>query len=534
MASSSTLPRPTQPEPAGVTGPSRPRWWRAIIRLEPLAALVLAAAVFGAVQMATRHIIGIDGQYHVKVAALVREHGPRLHFPWLRFTLLNEAGYSDHHELLHLLQAPFTLLEGVLGQGEGLILAAKLSAWLFATLSFGYCYFILRRLGVRWPLAWLALMLAISPLFVWRHSMARAQSLSLLLLVAVLWAVFERRQRWLVPLGFIGAWLFDGSLLVVSVPLAALVARLLAERRLDWQPSFYLGAGVVLGWLLHPYFPNNVILTVFHLLPKLGLVAQEEVPTGTEWLRFSSTSFITRVGPSLVVMIAGMLPTLVRLWREEPPEYRSLTITLLAFLFLALVVRSQRIIEYFPAFAVLTAAFSWSFTPLPSVPAVAAYIKRWRPLLVGLVICTLALGLVVTVRQARRTAVGSPLPARQDTYREPALWLAANSPTGSLVFNIAWDDFPQLFFWNTHNVYVVGLDPTRMSLYDPELYRLWRSIGTGGETMPSVALRERFGASYVFSDFGRGRFLAVAALDPGLEEVFRSDKAVVFRVRAAP
>ena len=107
-------------------------------------------------------------------------------------------------------------------------------------------------------------------------------------------------------------------------------------------------------------------------------------------------------------------------------------------------------------------------------------------------------------------------------------------PPGSLVFNTDWDDFPQLFFWNSHNVYVVGLDPTYMSLYDPALYRLWRSIANGSVPNPSAPIRERFGAQYVLSDTveeQHKRFLAVAAEDPGLEEVFRSEKAAVLRVR---
>ena len=109
-----------------------------------------------------------------------------------------------------------------------------------------------------------------------------------------------------------------------------------------------------------------------------------------------------------------------------------------------------------------------------------------------------------------------------------------NSLPGSLVFNTDWDDFPQLFYYNTHNVYVVGLDATYMSLYDPTPFRLWRSISSGSQPNPSGPIRQRFGAEYVFTDLQHSRFLEMAAVDPGLEEVFRSPRAVVFRVRAAP
>jgi hypothetical protein len=494
-----------------------------LVRWEPVAALLLTGVVFAAVQAASPDIIGIDGQYHIKVAALVREQGPRIEFPWLRFTLLNEASYSDHHLLFHLLQAPFTFLD--------LRLAAKLSAVVFATFSFWGCYLFMARCGVCWPLAWLALLLAVSHTFLWRHSMARAQSLSVLLLIGALWLIFERRLRWLVPLGFAAAWLFDGSLLTLSAPLAALVASFLLHRRVDWRPFGYLALGMALGMLLHPYFPRNVLLASLHLLPKIGLAGQEQVPVGREWYPYSPLAFYSRVGPSLMVMTVGLVPLLTRLWRRERPDMPSLVLAFMALGFLTLVLRSQRIIEYYPVFAVLSAAWGWSFAQPPMPARMMALMARWRPALGLLAGLLLIVWLAWTVELARRDTVeNAGTNARLDSYREAALWLATNSPPRSLVFNTDWDDFPQLFFWNTHNVYVVGLDPTRMSLFDSELYRLWRSIAMGTFPNPSAVLHERFEAEYVFSDTRHAAFLWTAASDPGLEEVFRSPAAVVFKV----
>ena len=524
MAIGSSLPRPTKT----LLGASA---WRASARWEWLVALALPALVFSLVQSATGNIIGIDGYYHIKVAWLIREHGPRIAFPWLRFTILNEASYTDHHLLFHILQAPFTLLD--------LRLAAKVSAVVFATLGFWGCYLMMAASRVRWPFAWLALLLAVAHTFVWRHSMARPQSLALLLMVGVLWVMFERPasgRRWLLPLGFVSAWLFDGFILTLALPAAALVARLLLERRLDWRPLVYLALGTALGLLVHPYFPRDVVFAALHLFPKSGLGGGEQVSVGSEWSPYSPSGFFHRVGPALAVMIFGLIPTLAQLWRRERPDFPSVTLILLALGFLALQVRSQRIIEYFPAFAVLLAAWSWSAGGLvllgPGSPhRLLADLARWRSWLLGLGAVLLAGWLYWTVQLARDDAASQPAAARIDTYREAAGWLADISPPGSLVFNTDWDDFPQLFFYDSHNVYVFGLDPTYMSIYNLELYRLWRSISSGGVPTPSVPLRERFGAQYVFSDTLHRPFLATAAEDPGLEEVFRSPGAVVFRVR---
>ena len=88
-----------------------------------------------------------------------------------------------------------------------------------------------------------------------------------------------------------------------------------------------------------------------------------------------------------------------------------------------------------------------------------------------------------------------------------------------------------MFFWNTHNTYLTGLDPTYMSLYDPELFNLWRRVSSGQVAAPSTTIRETFGAEYVFSDVRHTSFLRVAASDPAIEEVARNSNAVVLRIR---
>ncbi len=117
---------------------------------------MLIATTFSAVQAATPNIVGIDGYYHIKVAALMWQQGWRLlfplDFPWLQLTILGPGHYSDHHFLFHALQAPFT-------QGD-LRVGAKMAAVLFATGGLYTTYLFLARQRVHYPLLWVALLIA--------------------------------------------------------------------------------------------------------------------------------------------------------------------------------------------------------------------------------------------------------------------------------------------------------------------------------------------------------------------------------------
>jgi hypothetical protein len=115
-------------------------------------------------------------------------------------------------------------------------------------------------------------------------------------------------------------------------------------------------------------------------------------------------------------------------------------------------------------------------------------------------------------------------------YANASAWLEKNTPAGSRVFQTDWDDFPRLFFYNTHNTYLVGLDPTYLQLYDAHLYDLWVDITQGDVENPSDLIATAFASHYIHTDLDHGDFLQVAAEDPGMKEVYRDDQAVIFEV----
>jgi hypothetical protein len=117
-----------------------------------------------------------------------------------------------------------------------------------------------------------------------------------------------------------------------------------------------------------------------------------------------------------------------------------------------------------------------------------------------------------------------------DLYAGASAWLSENTSTGDRVFQTDWDDFPRLFFYNTHNTYLIGLDPTYMQLYDPELYALWVNITKGNVDNPSQLIASKFGSHYVHTDLNHKAFLTVAGKDSGLREVYRDSQAVIFEV----
>jgi hypothetical protein len=116
-------------------------------------------------------------------------------------------------------------------------------------------------------------------------------------------------------------------------------------------------------------------------------------------------------------------------------------------------------------------------------------------------------------------------------YAAASAWLEKNTPAGSRVFQTDWDDFPRLFFYNTHNTYLVGLDPTYLQLYSADLYERWVEITEGKVSHPSVEIGGRFASRYVITDLAHKAFIAKANEDPGLEKVYEDGDAVIYQVK---
>ncbi len=483
--------------------------WR--VFLTGLGLLGLFLLFLGTVQFSTPNLSSTDGYFHIKFAEVMRDQGLRPPFPWLPLTILNPQDYADHHFLFHVLLIPYTY-------GD-LRLGAKWSGVIFPTMAFLMGWLFLRGQRVRYAALWAVGFLAVSEAFLYRLSMPRVQAVSLLMMFLILHVVLTGRERWLFPLTFIYVWLYDGFPLIVLIVGCYTLSRWLLEGQLRLWPLAYVGLGVILGLVINPYFPQYVIFVYHHMLPKLTESSSASV--GNEWYPYETWTLVENSAGSLVVMVAGVVALGLS---QRRMSTSTGTLLLVALLFGFLLFKSRRFIEYYPAFALLFCASAWNVVLEEWRPA-----KPWSGKVAPVLLALLLLPALAYNYNDARASLEDTNPYQR--YADASAWLIANTPPGSLLYQTDWDDFSQLYFYNTHNTYTLGLDPTYMELYRREMYELWRDIGRGRVSLPSQPIASTFGCKYILTDLKHQSFLDEAAMDPGLEEVYRDDYAVIFRVR---
>lgn len=469
------------------------------------------------IQFSTPNMPDNDGYYHIKFAWLMRTEGLKPEFPYLPLSILNQDDFYDHHFLYHVALIPFTF-------GD-LRLGAKWAAVTFAALAFLAVWYLFDRQKIPFAWLWSLALLGISEAFLYRMSISRALSLSLGVMALGLVWMFEGKYRHLAVLSFIYVWMYDAFPLMLALAGLYSAAILLVEKRLDLRPLIWVGAGIAAGLVINPYFPKNLIFTYHHLLPKFQVA--ESVKVGNEWYPYDTGQLLDNSLPALVAFASGSLALGIA---GKRMSMQTATTFFVSLLFGLMLFNARRFVEYFPPFALIFAAFAWGGMIRPEMDTTSGRLEQAKSLAP-----TFILGLVIAAGMSKAfPAVQSQMAKSKpsDLYAASSVWLKMNTAEGDRVFQTDWDDFPRLFFYNTHNTYLVGLDPTYLQIYDTRLYDDWVNITRGKVEKPSVLIRSEFGARYVHSDLDHGEFLMQAWKDPGLREVYRDDQAILFEVLA--
>ena len=512
--------------------------------------IVAVGFIFWRLQNATSAICcgDFDGYYHIKWTQFLwnslKTHHTIPAFPWLPLTTLNPKQYVDHHFLFHVFQMPFATFKDAR-------VGAKFASALFGGLAVVSCYWLLIRFRIRYVLVWLVALLACSHPFLFRMNMAKAPPFTIIFLVISIYFLFKRRYWPLLPIGFLFTETYDVFPLLLLAVLAWIAVIGWTERRFEWRPLVWVLPGIAAGLVINPYFPKNLYLLYEHARLKLTLDGFN-TKVGGEWYPYSSWEFL---GNSVVACIAMVVGYVALDPSDRERGHQSFFFAILSTALLIMIARWRRMAEYWPPFAVMFAAFSlqpWLAgvrstltTRLPTdvMEELEPFLDRFtvsenaeddnlREWIKNIGVAFVALLLCVALffnLWATRDEIRQSEP--HNYYRRGAEWLQQHVPAGHIIFNTDWDDFPRLFYYDPDHYYVTGLDPSYLYDKSPALSQLYERITLGQENDPAPLIRDRFGATYVFSDNNHQDFFDKARDSGWFDIVYEDEECTIMRIR---
>lgn len=475
--------------------------------------LAVTAACAAAVRFAGPPVYDGDGYFHIRFAEILRHEGISRTFPWFQESFLKDH-FVNFNLLYHLLLVPFTF-------GD-LLTGARTASIVFAAATMGVLYVSAHRLRLPHPALLALAVLAFAPDALYRYTFTRPVVLSVTWLVAGTTAVLLARRVELAVLSALFAHLHCSYHVLPCIALAhdLLRDRDPSERGLArCRTTLASAGGALVGSLLTPYFPHNLR---FWWIANVGVLSNswtrgQEVRIGTEMLPLPADELLLRnLGLFAVLALA-----LVGLLAGRRAGSQARTLLLIAGGFLALSALSQRFVELLAPFTLLLAGVVLRDRLATAEPRVA-----WRRAGVALAACTVALMLVVSVRENRASLVG-------DTSGElepAARWIAANVPEGETIFNLGWDDFPELYFHAWKQRYVIGLDPTFIYRTDAARAQRWTDVARGRDPAPYETIRRMFRSRFVVVPARYVSFARQAETDPRFVRRFHDLGATVYEL----
>jgi len=494
-----------------------------------------------------------DSFYHLKMSKLIAERGIIIDFPWLQFTVLKEY-YVDHHFLYHIFAIPFI---NIFGDFAGFKLYTVILATIFIVLS--YAFF--KKYKIKYAELF-ALILLSSAAFLYRISLAKATAFSLIILFLGIYCVFRKKYIWLFLLSFFYVWSYGGFLLILVMAilycLSVVIYNTFIERplwlKLNKLKIFnyficfiknlfakenikILGItiiGIFLGIVLNPYFPKNLYFD-WQQLVQIGLINYRGiVNVGGEWYPYKISELFTDGGVAIIFSIVVLILFFI-FYKKQKTE--SIFFFLTTLLFLLLTLKSKRYVEYFIPFLVYFSAFSLSFILekvnlkefLNNLKKDSWFLGKLASfVLIYLIIvsfCIMAKDLYYT-RQSFKGGF------KLDFLKGPAEYLKNNAQAGEIIMHTDWDDFPMLFYYNDKNYYIVGLDPTFMYKYNPELYNLFADITMAKKSDNlSQTIEKNFNARYFIVNRERVQLVKNLQNDGNFVKVYEDKDGDIYKIQ---
>ena len=452
------------------------------INFKYIAFLSLIALGLALLQFSFSGVTDPDSYYHIKFSEVLSSQGWSAvsKLPWVEFSVWKNFPADLSLGYHYLLTAFFNF-------SSDPIIAAKILGVFVSSVVFAVFLAILLRLKIRQPLFWLFLLFLGSSAFLYRLIIIRPVIFSIIFLLLGFLFAFEKR-RWALCL----TALFHSLIHASTVPFLIFVVAVALFFKKDMPPKkrlflfFSCVGGAFLGLILRPDFPFIFYQLVFQDWYVLfyqwqGLDLGQGKEIHSSGLDLYSSSFLV-----LLIFLSAIFASVNNRWiffklklNKNYADF-SLCVPLLiiSLIFLLFSVLSFRFIDYWTPFALLFAALAAKpfFEQFDTKVFLWNNFKKHRKIAVFI---SLFIILLIT-----KNIIGaySSVKATEslEKFQAASIWLKENTPENSVIFHTDWDDFPKLFYYNDHNRYLVGLDPTFMYEYNKDLYWLWRNISDYG------------------------------------------------------
>ncbi len=480
--------------------------------------MILAVLITAVLRTTT--LMEVDSYYHVGVANIILKHGFISEFPWTQFSLMKEF-YADKDLLLHLLILPFAFLI------KNPITAGKCALIFMMAGSLAAMACLLRKYVNGFVAGILLILLFTSPVFSNYFLYLRPGTLAAFFTIAGIYFMIEKRHWWVFAAGVLFSLSHISSFTLIYFAVMCETVRWFQNREFHARNIAFAFAGVTLGILIHPNFPNNM-LTIYlnafltpYYAAKVKFInfAGELAPNNTK--KAFIENFPVFAGLA-IFMLTGF-------WQKFRQSATTAIYTCAAGTYVLLAFSSNRF--WYPAepLAVIAiASLIADYTKAPAFKFTAQ--EKQNILLIGaFLLCAACFSGINSVKHVRGTIARHQ--SFNSDYENAARWMAKNIPPGETVYHTVWGDSPYFICLNPANRYINVLDPIYTYYWSKDIQLLMQSIEQGNYEDPYTVIKDTFKARYGFTRKQTGFYDRQLRKDNRFRIVYESADSVIFELK---
>ena len=510
--------------------------------------IVVVVAVFSWLQ-SLPILADPDSFYHVKITIMNRDFGLLTDFPWTQNSLYKDA-FIDHHFLYHVILTPFVSL-------MDLLIGIKVSALLFGSLSILAIIWLLKKETAPWPWLWLIVLITNSPLL-FRLSLGKAPSLAIGAIFIAWYFIIRKKYLALFFWSWFFVWFYSvWPTIIIMIGVATIIEAIIDsyqtikvsgatlknfiklmgrnfwshKNKMVWLAGL---SGLLAGIIINPYFPTNLIyLKQLFAMSVVGYY--KFVGIGAEWYPWPLVELIEKISLPLLIWLLATLIMFFNIKKQTKLSWSSWLMTIIFFVYS---IKARRQVEYLVPWSVISSAIIVRDSLKDfSIKAWWKNVHTWLPKPLQKKWCLIMLAVYLAIFLPIGLAKGL-LTARDGLnngfkldYLQPASdWLQKNSQNGDIVFQTDWGTFPLLFYNNTHNYYLTGLDQTFMYEYNADQYQLWVDATTGKRPDIYDVAKYDFNAKWLLLEKRHAASLRYLNREPRAVKVYQDDEVIIYQL----
>lgn len=456
---------------------------------------------------------GADAYYHLRCANYLAEQGlTTTTLPWTRLSIFEEL-WADKEYLFHIFLIPFA-------DHQDLVAGGKLALTTINALEFALVLF----LGLRWfgpagilvPLGMLG-----ASLHLWfRLDLLRPHNFSLLILLLSAYQIYKRRHKTLTVLAacYSLCYIAWHTLLILCV--GTFVLLWWTQHTREWRLIAYPAIGLMIGLLLHPAFPGNLVIwklnnvDFYHYASELNLGIEIEPLTAKE-LGLSNFA-------GIALLVAGWMAYRPRI-SDLLTNRRTIVLGGFCVAFLFLYAFAARFVEYAAPFATL---FAFSLFHTCHTRLGSSELARQR----RVIFFSVFIPMTVLFHAYLFTHISWP--NRDRTYFRSLTSAETFSDSLPSKAKVAapWDATGYYMAAAPQAFYLNALDPVFMLARDPTLPRIAADFFAGQQPDPVHILRERLASDYVAAGQQHRELKNQLMADPRLAILYDGPNHFVFGI----